>query len=203
MKSILTVNSYAQTQDLTVLATVKQELGITGTAEDAQLAIWIRQSSSMIANYCNRTFGLEVLNETFRLETTAENLLLSRFPLTTISSITENDIVLTAADYEADSVIGLLYRLSDDTRICWPAGKIVVAYSAGYALLDGLPHDIERACLSLIKQMRAQTTRDPMAKRIEIPDVMTTDYWVGRIGENGAMPPDVIDMLAPHVNWRL
>lgn len=203
MNSILTVSSAATSQDLTILSSLKTELGITGTSEDTRLAAWIRQASNTIATECNRVFGQETLSELFRLSTSTEQIVLARYPVASIASVTEDSTLLESTSYEVDSETGILYRLSTDCRVCWNARKIVVVYDAGYILLDELPHRLERACVSLVKNYRAQTTRDPMAKRIEIPDVMTTDYWVGSTGENGALPPDVADLIAPYKNWRL
>lgn len=203
MNSILTVTTAADSQDLVSLAAAKTDLGISGTSEDARLSAWISQASGMIATECNRVFGLETLSEKFRPTTSAERLILSRYPISTITSVTEDTTVVDADDYEADNEPGLLFRLISDSRTCWTAAKIVVVYTAGYSLPTGVPEGLKRACLSLVKLMRAQATRDPLAKRIEIPDVMTTDYWVGSMGENGAMPPDVLDLIAPYKNWRV
>jgi hypothetical protein len=195
MNSILTVTTAAETQDLTILATVKAEFGITDTSEDAKLATWIKQASGMIAVYCNRVFGFETVSEAFRLDTGYARLRLARFPIAAITSVTEDGEVLDTSDYEIDSEAGLLMRLSEDELWSWPATKITVAYSAGYELLDGLPQDIERACITLVRHLRASSTRDPMAKREEIPDVRTVDYWVGQVGKSGSMPPDVAAIL--------
>ena len=202
MNSILEITSYSPTQDLTILATVKTDIGIDSNDENDRLSMWIRQASSMIAAHCDRVFGMETLLETFRPTTPFEQLVLTRYPVASITSVVEDGTTLLTTDYEADLAKGLMRRLSSDTPYCWPARKIVVAYRAGYELLDGLPHGLERACLSLVKLMRAQSSRDSMAKRIEIPGVETIDYWVGKIGENGALPPDVVDLVAPYVNWR-
>jgi len=203
MDSILTVTTAATTQDLTIAATVKIELGITGTSEDAKLATWIKQASAMISSYCGRVFGAETVSETFWLDRAVEKLILERFPVSALASVTEDGVVLTTADYQSDPSNGMLGRLSSDVLTCWSARKIIIAYTGGFELLNGLPHDVERACISLVRQLRSQATRDPLAKRIEIPDVRTVDYWVGKVGESGSMPPDVLDLLAPYVNVRI
>lgn len=205
MGSILLVTTPAADQDLTSLANVKTELGITGTSEDAKLAIWITQASRAIATHCSRVFGAETVSEQFRLDSAVDKLILGRFPVISVTTVTEDedDPLVVTTDYETDPVSGLLTRLSDDTPITWSASKIVVAYQAGYELLDGLPEDVQRACVSMVKNFRSQAKRDPMAKRIEIPDVRTVDYWVGKVGESGSMPPDVLDLLAPYVVMRL
>ena len=56
---MLTVVKPASSFDLTVLATVKAELGIADRASDAALAGYIKQASEVVAKFCNRVFALE------------------------------------------------------------------------------------------------------------------------------------------------
>ena len=210
MNSILTVINAAKSQDLTVLDSVKKEFGISGTLEDAKLAVWIKQASQMIANHCNRVFALETVRETFRFSPNAyiqapasTSLILNRFPVAEIIAVTENDVALDVMDFVVDPWTGIVSRLSGDILVAWPRLKIVVDYTTGYELLTGLPYDVERACISLVRQIRSQSKRDPLAKRIEVPDVSTVEYWVGQIGQSGSMPPDVVDLLAPYMNLKV
>lgn len=210
MNSILTVLNASPTQDLTILESVKRELHIATTAEDQRLSQWIKQASQVIANHCNRVFALETVRETLRVPannfyqvSTNNSIVLRRFPIAQIISVTENGIVLTSDEYTFDPAAGILSRLNGDTIVQWPRLKIIVDYTTGYELLQGLPFDIERACISLVRQIRSQSTRDPLAKRIEVPDVSMVEYWVGQVGQNGAMPPDVVDLLAPYVCIRI
>jgi hypothetical protein len=69
--SILTVLDAADTEDLTTLDTLKDELGITTNDRDGSLRRIIRQASSDIATYCNRTFGKARYQETFPNEVRA------------------------------------------------------------------------------------------------------------------------------------
>jgi hypothetical protein len=66
MNSILTVTTPASSYDLTALATVKTELGITDNTENDKLRTWITQASIIAASYCRRVFARETLTETFR-----------------------------------------------------------------------------------------------------------------------------------------
>src|SRR5450759_693293 len=103
MLTTTAVTDTADTYDLTVLATVKAELGITDRDEDENLARWINQASGVIAKYCNRVFAQETLSDTFRLKwrECEEILVLSRFPVSSIASVLENDATLDpASDYE-------------------------------------------------------------------------------------------------------
>lgn len=199
-----TVSVAAASRDLTTLATVKTELGITDTTLDAWLSAQITQASQAAATYCNRVFAKETLLDYFRLDCGAEKLLLSRQPVASITSVVEDGATLTAADYEFEAATGFLWRLDgSDNRSWWAAAKIVATHISGYELLATLPTDIEKACIVMVKQAYFAKTRDPMVKgeSIEIPGVETrrTDLWVGSVpGDNGAIPQEAEGLLGPY-----
>jgi hypothetical protein len=213
MQSVLIINTVATTYDLTTLATVKAELGLTTTAEDANLAIWISQSSNACAAYCDRVFGLETVTETFRNKFSyfirndqnylnVDYLLLTRTPVVSIASFVQDGAALIQdVDYQLDPDTGKLYRLdANDNLTSWRFSKIVIQYNGGYALVGNLPHNIERACISQVVNTRASAGRDNTVKQESIPGVLETQYWVGTIGQNGALTPDVTALLDPYRN---
>ena len=51
-------------------------------------------------------------------------------------------------------------------------------------------------------EMTRKRVRDPLAKRIEIPDVQTVDYWVGAVGSNG-LPTEATRILDQYTNVNL
>lgn len=199
-----TVSVAAASIDLTLLATVKTELGITDTGLDAWLATQITQASQAAATYCNRVFAQETLLDYFRLDCGADKLLLSRIPVASITTVVEDGVTLTAADYELEASTGFLWRLDGaDNRSCWAAAKIVVTFIAGYELLATLPPDIERAAIILVKQAYFAKQRDPLVKgeTVEIPGVETrrSDFWVGSVpGDNGGIPLEAQALLDPY-----
>lgn len=200
MHSILTVTTEADSRDLTVLATVKAELQIDPgvTKFDALLSNqWIPQASAAVATYCNRVFARETVTETWRNVRDQNALVLARYPVSSITSVTVDGTALAASEYEYDAATGLIYRLSSDTRIDWCADKIVIAYAGGYALIGDLPFDIERATVLLCKFYRYTLAQNPLIKREDIPGVIETEYWVMPEG-SPAMPRDVTDLLDPH-----
>lgn len=211
MQSVLTINTVASTYDLTTLATVKAELGITTTTEDTNLATWISQASNACASYCNRVFGLETVTETFRnkfqypfSDNNRRNVsivMLTRTPVVSIVSITEDGIALVQdTDYQLDPEEGILYRLDSDSLTNWYFKKLVVNYTGGYALVGTLPHNIERACITQVKAIRAGGSRDPNVKSESIPGVLSTTYFSPGANDNGALVPDVTALLDPYRN---
>lgn len=209
---MLAVSVAAATTGLTTVARVKAALSIGDTSEDTFLTEEIVRVSALICDYLGvvaaddgtRPLGRETLVETFRLPRCRPEIILSRAPVTSITSVVEDGETLTASDYEIDKAPGLLRRLSDDERIEWPAVKIVVTYVAGW-LLPGdasanMPAGIEAAAIELIKARRAARTRDPLVKSREVPGVLRTDYWVGAVGDGGVITTDLASMLDPYRN---
>ena len=193
---MLTIVTPAVSYDLTVIQTVRAELGISNNSEDENLRRWIKQASAVIANYCNRVFAEETVAETFRLTTGQESLLLSRYPVVSIVSVTEYDTVLDPADYEVSAASGVLTRLSNDAPACWSAGKIMVTYVAGYALLTDLPYGIEAAAIALVKQMRFAAQRDPQIRSESGDGLGSSSFFDGL--ENGGLSPEVRGLLAEY-----
>jgi hypothetical protein len=203
---MLTVIAPAASSDLTTRATVKAELQIAGGGDDDFLSSAITRASAAVSRWCNRVFPLETVRETFRLDRTRPELVLSRFPVVSIASVTVDGTALDpAADFEADGDRGILYRLDSRGKfMCWPSAVVVVEYSAGF-LLPGdpnrtLPDDIERAALLLVKAEYFARIRDPLVKSEDVSGALSTSFWVGGFGNGASLPPDVEGFLTPHRN---
>jgi hypothetical protein len=174
---MLTVTTPAESYDLTLLATVKSELGITDRSEDEKLARWITQASGEVSKRLNRVFAEETVSETFRLTCRQDGLLLSRFPVSAIASIVENDSTLETTDYELVTQTGELNRLRDDRGWHWPRGKIVVTYTAGYAAISDLPEGVERLAIIFVNQYRYSAPRDPMLRSETTDGAGSSSYF--------------------------
>ena len=90
----ITVTVPATVKKLTTVARAKAELGITDSSQDTLLGLLLDEASDAIATYCARVWGRETVTET--LPGTGRRLLgLSRTPLITITSLTEDGTALT------------------------------------------------------------------------------------------------------------
>jgi hypothetical protein len=186
------------TYDLTVLSTVKSELQITDTADDAFLSSCIRQASGMIASYCNRVFAKESVRETFRLLRSRPALMLSRYPVTEVTGISVDGEPLEETEWETDLKVGRVFYISDDHIRDWPKGKITVEYSGGYTLLAELPYEVERCCVDLVKMLYFSRARDPMLRSERVLDVIQQS-WSTAGGETvGGLPRDIACRLDPY-----
>lgn len=202
----------AASYNLVDIATVKTLLGITTTAEDAYLTLLISQVSALAANFCNRVFPVETVEDTFwpqrrgywqEPRRLAPPLILTRYPVVTVNSVTEGvggvqPSVLTAdVDYKLNAINGELLRLDFlGYPLPWNADAIVVNYSGGYATI---PPDLVMAIVSWIKAIRASQTRDPNLKSETVPGVYSASYSTGGTGDAPfGMPPEVAGALAAY-----
>lgn len=193
----------APTRDLTTLATVKAELGITNNDSDDFLQMKIKQNSDAIARSCNRDFAEETLEDHFTLDwatcRSEAPLVLSRIPVTSVLSVLEGNSAIAVSDYEVDRSSGLMWRIASFERRYWYGGKIVVQFVGGYQLLPTLPYDLEQACILMVQKTWYARSRDPLVKSVTINDVASYQYNVGDVGlGKSGFPPDVESLIAPY-----
>lgn len=200
--SILTVLVPASTSDLTTLAVLKEELGIKNSLQDSKLKRWITEASATIETYLGWSLSKATLQEDWQWanrHSTRYGLVLSRYPVISVTSITaDGTAVLDPANYTIDPDKGLIYRLDvSGVRIHWNSLRLSVVYVAGYAAITDIPADIREACLIMLRHRYALGNRDPTIKSESVPGVLTSEYWVGGIGDNPAIPPQAIARLNP------
>jgi hypothetical protein len=216
---MLTVNTAAASTALTTLDAVKTELGITGTADDAWLQSQIDVASTLCCAYLgvvmatdgSMRLGRETLTETIRLnrgerrrrfDVRRRDLMLSRWPVVQVNSVTIDGTALLGDEYEVDGASGVLLRLGGGQPSHWVGNTVEVRYEAGW-LLPGqpgrnLPNDIEDAAIGLVKVQWYSRTRNPLVKAESVPGVVDVQYRVGATGTNGALPPEVTAKLDPY-----
>jgi hypothetical protein len=197
---MLTVITPAASNDLTTIAKVKAELGITGSGEDARLTQLVGEASALIAAYCGRSgFGRETLRQTERLAGYCEAIRLDRDLAPAITSVTVDGDALLPAEYEIDG--SLLYRLSDTTRIAWTYGVVVIDYAAGWSLPSGAPADIDRATQDMVVGLYRASGRDPAVRQEMVEGIGSTSFFDARAG-SGRLPIGA-DRLASIYRYRL
>lgn len=217
MQSLLTVTTAASSYDLTTLAAAKLELGITDNLQNDQIEALITQISSAMSKICDRVFAEETIQEVFRYsgsrswdnrvtdESVKRSLILRRRPISFITSVTEDDVVIDATEYECDFGAGILYRLTaEGYRQTFSAHKTTVIYTAGWELLDDLPKEIERTCLLWIKSVWASIKRKDLSVRVEdVPGLLRKEYFLNTQMSNQTKgydpPPEVMVLLSPYI----
>lgn len=207
----------ASTIDLTLLADFKVDWSIPDATTDAFLARAITRSSAAAAQFCNRVFGAETVQETFTFRKennpnpigrVAGPLQLSRRPTVTLVSVTENATPLVnGVDYSVDQITGQMWRLdAAGNETWWSNYSIVVNYIGGYILptqtgsFPGgilLPVDIQDAVSRMVYSRFAERSRDPFIKTEVAFGIGTTEYDVS--DPDGNLSADVDDILS---NYR-
>lgn len=216
MRSIVTVSEAATNTQLTTLATVKAELGITDTSNDTALGRKIDEASAMIVSYLGYPLSQEIVVQTIRADNSCEAaaaLYLERTPIVIISSVVADGVTLDDSEYDFDAKSGALYRLGASGVCDWRFSQIAVTYTGGYVMPadevypypagDRLDQGIESAAISLVQSLWFWKGRDPLVKSEDIPNIRSVTYWVGDTGRPGELPPDVISKLAPFKRYPL
>lgn len=193
----LTVIDTSETSRLTTVAMVRALCGEDLPAEDEAIETLIDQASAAIVSQCGRTFASERISETFRGAPSV--LMLSRWPVTDVTSVVAAGSLIPPQGYELDAGGGLVYRLAGERIIAWPASLITVEYIAGYALPGDanptLPADVERAALLLVRNAWMARGQNPFIRSDVVEDVGSRTY-----GLPNAFPAEIAELLAP---WRV
>lgn len=200
MEKIVTIDTAAASYNLTSLATVKSELGITALTDDTLLTSYIASESDKIANYCNRIFFSEKVTETFYLDSPYGNkfLQLTRNPVTTVHSVADASDTLTTDDYDIDNAYGIIYRVCDGCRIGWGSHSAVITYTAGPA---AVPASVADACVQMVARRYLARGRDATIQSEEIPGVSSVRFFDS--ASNDGFSEDVKALLNPHKRYAL
>lgn len=204
MYSILTVTAAALTYDLTTLAVVKDELSISDGASDATLLRYLSWASAALAQECNRVFPVETLKEEIwptrnlaPLRSGFEVLQLSRWPLVSVASITENGTALVdGTDFRSIPALGQVIRLDGSGNIrSWCGTPIVSIFNAGYSPIPG---DLADAATRMVRNRYRAKGRDSALVSEDIPGVRNSRWWIATGNEAGNVPPDIADLLSSY-----
>ena len=182
--------------DLISLADLKLALGIEGTTEDAALQAAITMQSRLIADYCDRRFGLAEVLETFTFDR-GENMLprqaltLSLYPVVQVIEISTQG---TAADYDLDPASGRLW-----TGGCWGDSIVAVLYSGGYDLPEQAPARLQQAVIQAVNDGRTTGSRDPGIREVQHGDTRVS-YFTPSLStaSDGYLSAVVTDLIKPY-----
>lgn len=196
------VTSTAADLNLLTLEELRVAVGLASDddSQDEKLETLGKRVSSMITAACQvakdginpPTLLLEGCTESFRLKSSQAALYLSRRPVYQMISVTEAGTALDQdVHYEVEPASGKLTRLSGDDVACWPAGRIVVEYDAGFSVV---PEDLKAIAAQLAGGYWADDGIDPMEKRLKVDGVVELERWVDA-DANPQMPKDIIQAL--------
>jgi hypothetical protein len=202
------------------LATVKTDLGISGSSEDTKLERYIHVATDAIEKYCRRTFS----RDTAIVEKVAgfgtEKLRVARAPINSITSITYDGTTVDSDDYKIHNAnAGLIFRSGGwwwDAHLTPSAARrplpgsedklYTVTYDGGWytqpqddadgAVTRNLPYDIEEAAIELVRVIYLSKNRDPSVRSEKLLS------WSASYGDSplvelrkGSMPSPVRRMI--------
>lgn len=182
--------------DLISLNDLKLALGIDGTAEDAQLQAMITFQSRIIAEYCDRRFGLAEAVETFTFDRgevmpTRAALTLSLYPVVEVIEVSTAGA--TASDYDFDPATGRLWADG------WWPGSVSVLYSGGYDLPEQSPARLQKAVIEAVHEGRTVGSRDPSIQVVQHGDTMIRYFTSATSSASpGFLSAPVIDLIRPY-----
>ena len=136
---------------LVSLTAAKAHLNIETTTHDDELRHFIEAASRA----CEKTTGKRWMRQTVVATKSGgrSHLSLAAYPLSSVTSVTEDGTTLTASDYHVDLERGLLTRASGDYGVgTWSAGfdNIVVTYETGTATT---PATIRQGVLEMTRHL--------------------------------------------------
>jgi len=161
--------------DLVSLDDLKLALGIEGTTEDATLQAAITFQSRIIAEYCERRFGLAEVVETFTFDRyedmlQRQALTLSLYPVVEVTEVLSAGA--GATDYSFDPASGRLWM---STGYCW-VDTVTVSYSGGYDLPEEAPARLQRAVIDAVNAGRTSSYRDPTIREVQHGDARVSYF---------------------------
>ena len=177
--------------DLVALDDLKLALGISGTDEDAALQAAITFQSRIIAEYCDRRFGLAEVMETFTFDSfetlrPRNALVLSLYPVVDVLEVSD------AAAFEFDPPSGRLW-----TEGYW-SGTVAVNYIGGYDLPEGAPARLSKAVIEAVNENRMTSGRDPSIREVQHGDTRIS-YFTSSLATAtpGYLSAPVVDLIKP------
>jgi hypothetical protein len=196
---MLTIASPNTDRSLLTLAERRAAVGLPegDSSRDAELTAMGHYVDALITQACGvvksgvipPTLRLETVVETYQFKSVQNGLVLSRMPVVEVTAVTEAESGLDTSDWDLDGQS--LFRFNGSARTTWAIGEVAVTYSAGYAVV---PYDLKYAAIKFMQVEDTSGSRDPLLKRIVLPDVIEKEYWVDPTKDQ-IIPSEVLSIL--------
>lgn len=139
--------------DVVTVAETKLQLNMTDTTSDVELAVFISAASEAIEDYVGAVVNRTV---TEVHDGGRDRVLLSKLPVVSITSVTDNGTVLAASAYKVDAPSGVLTRVAGRGTYPFNPGvqSLSVVYVAGRAAsTTAAPNRYKMAALIIIQHL--------------------------------------------------
>ena len=137
------------------------------------------------------TLKAETLVQSYRIRNgyDGDKLLLARWPALEVISVTTDTTELLVGDWELDIPGSALLRVSGNSTVCWPYGRVIVEYDAGY---DVIPEGLKGYAARLVGLYHSSAGADPTERSVEIPGVIKIERWVDTAATDVLVPDDIM-----------
>lgn len=117
------------------------KISVAETSEDTLIESLVNAVTDQIEAYCNRKLKERVVVDEEFDGMDSDTLILPDYPLSSVSSVKIDGVLVDAAEYKLRKGMGAIVRLKSK----WPKGvlNLQVSYTAGYA---NVPANLELAC---------------------------------------------------------
>lgn len=192
-----TLVTIVESQDDSLLTLYEAKLGLnifTNSSEalDDQIEMLIGWTSDEIAFSCNRTFGKETVQETFREIPTSgtKRIYLSKYPNVEVDSVFVNGAeIFEDVDFEVNESGGWLTRLGGD----W-VDVVVVNYTGGYNLPKEAPGSLKKAAILVTREAYFAASRGDASVKLVVHKESRVGFFDPRTpagGGGGSTSPAV------------
>jgi len=181
----------APTSALVTTAEARAVCGVSGTADDAWIDALIARASAAVEAFIGQPVRSGQYTETLLMDGRAHTAWLSRWPVTAVSALDVDGADALASYTVKHQPGGGLTRWDERRSVPWPAGELVVSYTAGAATT---PPDVAAAVLETVRAWFPLRGADPTIKSATYSDGTSVAYAVALPG----LPAAALDVLAPH-----
>ena len=224
---MITVLSSATSERLVHVADVKDALNITDNKDDAALGKFTDRASGRIARYCQRSFGVELV-EAILPGPGGTILQLPHRNIRTVFSVHDGtdtgQAALSSTEYRVDKERGWLYReggwpwtfqetngIAFQPEIGQDYLNWRVEYSHGFVLPGGkcstwdgttatgqsVPAELEDATIMLVRRSWLGRDRDQSIQSERVGELSVSYRDQSQESLKGGVPSDVADILTP------
>ncbi len=202
---------------LTTISDLQAHLATTFTGDDVGRVTdeWLPQAQATAEKWCNQPLEHASVTEIFEVDQWESWYVTDRFPITAVTSITEDDTVLTVDTQYKSYEDGRLRRLNGTQDSSWsqlPDG-VTVVYTAGYGSgapspFTTVPPDLVLAICSIAADLVERASVFGLGsvpiKSVQLEGSDTITYAVDTDPRKpGELSKAVKNLLSPYVRWLM
>ncbi len=151
---------------LTTITDLEAHLATTFAGDDITLvtSTWLPQAQAAAEQFCLQPLEHASVTEVFEVDQWEQRYVTDRYPVTAVTSVTEDDTVLTVTDEYLFYQDGRLRRVNGSLDWSWSMfpNAVSVVYTAGYGTgapspFDAVPADLVLAIVSIATDLLNET----------------------------------------------